>query len=116
MSTFVSEAVRVNKLNKRILALFDVDGTLTLPRQKITEEMKYFITNTLRSKVYVGVVGGSDLIKQEEQIGSDAIHCVDYSFSENGLVAYKNGKLLAKQVILHKYFKFLNFKFKILIF
>ena len=85
---------------KRILALFDVDGTLTPARQTIAPEMKEFIAKTLRSKITVGIVGGSDLVKQIEQIGGDATTIVDYNFSENGLVAYKDGELIATQVII----------------
>ncbi|XP_067162368.1 phosphomannomutase 2 isoform X2 [Apteryx mantelli] len=70
------------------LCLFDVDGTLTAPRQKITAEMAEFLQK-LRQKVRVGVVGGSDFEKIKEQLGDD----------ENGLVAYKDGKFLSKQNI-----------------
>lgn len=82
---------------KRILALFDVDGTLTVPRGDATEEVLQFL-QALRSKITVGIVGGSDLIKQEEQLGRNITKEVDYSFSENGLVAYKNGELIGKEV------------------
>nr|KAF6366865.1 phosphomannomutase 2 [Pipistrellus kuhlii] len=52
------------------LCLFDVDGTLTAPRQKITKEMDDFLQK-LRQKVKIGVVGGSDLEKVQEQLGND---------------------------------------------
>ena len=42
----------------------------------------------------MGIVGGSDLKKQKEQMGENIINEVKYSFSENGLVAYKDGKLI----------------------
>jgi len=77
-----------------ILALFDVDGTLTKPRNEITEEMRQTITN-LRKKVTVGVLGGSDLAKIKEQLGATTITDYDYVFSENGLVFYKDGTLQA---------------------
>ena len=83
---------------RRTLVLFDVDGTLTAPRQEATEEMKDFLQQ-LKEKVVVGIVGGSDLPKQQEQMGKSVVTDVDYSFSENGLVAYKNGLLIGKQVI-----------------
>jgi phosphomannomutase len=83
--------------NKRVLVLFDVDGTLTVPRGDATTEITDFL-QTLRSKVTVGIVGGSDLVKQEEQMGKNVTKEVDYSFSENGLVAYKDGKLIGKEV------------------
>jgi phosphomannomutase len=85
-------------MSKKIIALFDVDGTLTLPRGEATQEIHDFIKK-LREKVVVGVVGGSDLVKQEEQMGKNVINDFDYSFSENGLVAYKNGILIGKESI-----------------
>lgn len=80
------------------LCLFDVDGTLTAPRQKITKEMDDFLQK-LRQKVKIGVVGGSDFEKVQEQLGNDVVEKYDYVFPENGLVAYKDGKLLCKQSI-----------------
>ncbi|XP_031695442.1 phosphomannomutase 2 isoform X4 [Anarrhichthys ocellatus] len=53
----------------------------------------------LRTRVGVGVVGGSDLCKIKEQLGNDVIQKVDYVFAENGLVAYKDGQLLSIQSI-----------------
>ncbi|XP_068764697.1 phosphomannomutase 2 isoform X2 [Struthio camelus] len=81
-----------------VLCLFDVDGTLTAPRQKIATEMAEFL-QALRQKVRVGVVGGSDLEKIKEQLGDDVVEKFDYVFPENGLVAYKDGKFLSKQNI-----------------
>ena len=53
----------------------------------------------LRQKVTVGLVGGSDLVKILEQLGGDdALHKYDYVFSENGLVAHKNGQLIFQEV------------------
>jgi phosphomannomutase len=82
----------------RKIALFDVDGTLTIPRGEATHEVKDFL-QALRSKVVVGIVGGSDLVKQQEQMGANVTKEVDYSFSENGLVAYKDGKMIGKRSI-----------------
>ena len=81
----------------RTLVLFDVDGTLTAPREEATKEMHDFLMS-LKEKVVVGIVGGSDLPKQREQMGENIVDEVDYSFSENGLVAYKDGSLIGKQV------------------
>ena len=80
------------------LVLFDVDGTLSEPRAEATEEMKHFL-QTLKKKVVVGIVGGSDLVKQQEQMGANVVNEVNYSFSENGLVAYKDGALVGKKAI-----------------
>ncbi|XP_057184030.1 phosphomannomutase 1 isoform X2 [Triplophysa rosa] len=77
---------------RNVLCLFDVDGTLTPPRED------------LRKKVKIGVVGGSDYSKIAEQLGDgdEVIHKFDYVFAENGTVQYKDGKLLSKQAIQNK--------------
>ncbi|XP_020250087.1 phosphomannomutase-like [Asparagus officinalis] len=80
-----------------LIALFDVDGTLTVPRNVISQKMLEFMKE-LRKVVTVGVVGGSDLVKISEQLGKSVITDYDYVFAENGLVAYKNGELIGKQV------------------
>jgi len=54
----------------------------------------------LRKVATVGVVGGSDFSKQKEQLGDDVLQKTDYSFSENGLVAYKHGQLIHTQGFL----------------
>lgn len=81
----------------KTLVLFDVDGTLTAPREEATKEMKAFL-ESLKEKVVVGIVGGSDLPKQREQMGENITNEVDYSFSENGLIAYKDGTLVGTEV------------------
>jgi len=60
--------------------------------------MKYFLKN-LQDKpgVTLGFVGGSDLAKQQEQLGKDAMQYFDYWFPENGLVAYRKGNLFHTQ-------------------
>lgn len=60
--------------------------------------MRHFLKE-LGSKHRIGIVGGSDLSKQKEQLGENTLNEWDYVFSENGLVAYKEGKLLAQQSI-----------------
>jgi len=80
---------------KRTIALFDVDGTLTPARLEIKPEMREFLLK-LRETITIGVVGGSDFPKQQEQIGKDSLTRFDYSFAENGLMAYKGEELIAK--------------------
>mmetsp|Transcript_24707 Transcript_24707/g.59565 ORF Transcript_24707/g.59565 Transcript_24707/m.59565 type:complete len:260 (-) Transcript_24707:321-1100(-) len=84
--------------NPRIIALFDVDGTLTIPRGEVTTDIMEFM-KSLSKKITVGIVGGSDLPKQEEQLGEGIVHVFPYNFSQNGLVAYKDGKLQEVQTI-----------------
>lgn len=52
------------------------------------------LLSQLRHKVAIGFVGGSDLAKQQEQIGTSHINVTtlfDFCFAENGLTAYKLG-------------------------
>ncbi|KAL9260652.1 Phosphomannomutase-like protein [Drosera capensis] len=79
-----------------LIALFDVDGTLTMPRKLVTPDMLEFMQK-LRKVVTIGVVGGSDLVKISEQLGDTVLEDYDYVFSENGLVAHKDGKLIGTQ-------------------
>ena len=65
--------------------------------------MKAFM-EALQQKVRVGIVGGSDLAKITEQIsGVEQAKKFDYLFSENGLVAYKQGNLL-HEVSIQEFF------------
>ena len=45
----------------RVIALFDVDGPLTIPRGEITPDMMKFMQD-LSKKVTVGIVGGRILL------------------------------------------------------
>jgi len=88
---------------KKLLCLFDVDGTLTKARKEIEKEMEDFMKNEVMPKCSVGLVGGSDLDKIVEQMkGKEVIQKYDYFFSENGLVAYRGGTLVGKESILNK--------------
>lgn len=83
--------------------------------QTASPEMHKMLSD-LRERIVVGIVGGSDLPKQKEQVGDNVINEVDYSFSENGLVAYKQGELIGKEVYhipldsLNKFFPYISFK------
>ncbi|CAL1302074.1 unnamed protein product [Larinioides sclopetarius] len=82
------------------LCLFDVDGTLTLSRQLINPEMKIFLLE-LNKKVAIGLVGGSDFDQIGEQMRDpNFVESYDYVFPQNGLVAYKDGKLIGKKVLI----------------
>jgi len=80
--------------NPRVLALFDVDGTLTEPRKVVSPETLEFLAK-LREKIAIGVVGGSDLVKQKEQLG-DSPQLFDWCFAENGLLAHRNGAVIGQ--------------------
>lgn len=53
---------------------------------------------SLRGRIKIGMVGGSDLVKQKEQLGEDVLDMFDYVFPENGLIAFKDGAKIAETV------------------
>lgn len=62
----------------------------------------------LRKKISIGVVGGSDLVKQMEQLG-DSPQLFDYCFPENGLLVSNQSLLLMDcsynlQLVVSKYY------------
>lgn len=83
------------------ILLFDVDGTLTLPRQVISTEMKDFM-RVLSSRVHVGFVGGSDLQKIREQLGDELLNLAEFVFAENGCVAISKGQVFSEESIADK--------------
>lgn len=115
----------INDHRKDTLVLFDVDGTITPARQNIQDDVDQFL-QSLKSRVTVGLVGGSDLNKIAQQTLPSSLRdnckdliqsCVsrfDYVFAENGLVAYHQGNLLVKQSLVQhmgeeKVQRFINF-------
>ncbi len=77
-----------------LLLLFDMDGTLTPSRNKITAQVKeqlHFFKSF--NFIKLGVVSGSDLVKIQEQLGDDVLEVFDYVCTENGLVTYCEGEL-----------------------
>ena len=85
------------------LILFDVDGTLTESRQKVKDDM---IGTLFRLKnkenVELGIVGGSDINKQKEQLGDEVMSLFKYIFSENGLVAFKDNQQFNNESLITK--------------
>lgn len=66
--------------------------------QAVSPEMLYLLS-ALRSRVAIGFVGGSDLVKQQEQLGTSSVPVTslfDFCFAENGLTAYRMGEPLAR--------------------
>ncbi|KAF9054586.1 phosphomannomutase [Panaeolus papilionaceus] len=98
------------------LCLFDVDGTLSLARQRATPEM-FETLQELRKKLVIGFVGGSDLAKIAEQLDTGVGNFLedwDFGFAENGLTAYKLGKQLPSESFIsflgeERYKKLVNF-------
>ncbi|CAD26542.1 PHOSPHOMANNOMUTASE [Encephalitozoon cuniculi GB-M1] len=85
--------------DEKTIFLFDVDGTLSESRAKMPEKMGKML-ESLRRKVRIGFVGGSDLAKQKEQVGDNILEIFDYGFPENGVSFYKNGTLESQEKII----------------
>lgn len=81
-------------MQEKVVCLFDVDGTLTKPRNAITDSVLNYILH-LSSKIPVAVVSGSDYNKVSSQLGgTDVLNQLPFVFSENGLVLHSHGSLI----------------------
>jgi len=95
------------------ICLFDVDGTLTPARRTVSDEMMNTLIE-LKKNVVIGFVGGSDLSKQFEQLGPNAVEFFDFAFAENGLTAFRKSVQLPSQSFIkwmgeEKYQKLVKF-------
>lgn len=89
-----------NLKRDEILLLFDVDGTLTPARKSIESDFEEFLYTKVKTLATLGVVGGSDLSKIQEQLkGERMLKEFDYVFPENGLIHIENGKEVSRQSI-----------------
>lgn len=76
-----------------MIYLFDLDGTLTKPRQPMTNDFaEQFIEWAVGKKVYI--ITGSDLPKVEEQCNPDVLKAVSGIFTCMGCQFWKYGKLV----------------------
>ena len=67
--------------------------------QLVKPEMLQLLSE-LRHKCAIGFVGGSNLVKQQEQLATPEVNVTslfDFSFAENGLTAYRLGQELESQ-------------------
>ena len=76
---------------KRVIALFDVDNTLTPARQQIRPEMLATIAKIRAKGIAFGIVSGSDIAKVREQMTVEMASDADWCFAENGLDASRKG-------------------------
>lgn len=97
--------------------LFDVDGTLTLPREKIENSMIDSIKLLQKKGYKVGVVGGGTIAHIKDQL-ENLTYELDYVFSENGTNSFKKNlemfhNINIKQIIGEKLLKeIINFSLK----
>lgn len=76
--------------------VFDVDGTLTPPRQKIVDEFaRFFDQFATRNPVFL--VSGSDLNKLKEQLPDDIFQYSEGIFTCSGAEFWSKGKLIYRR-------------------
>jgi phosphomannomutase len=85
----------------KTLILFDVDGTLTVPRKKIEKPMEECLRQlSLKKDVEIGFVGGSDLEKQIEQLTEKNFKYFTWMFSQNGLKSFYKQELFYEKSLV----------------
>jgi phosphomannomutase len=88
----------LNKESKRIICIFDIDGTLTHSGVQITDEM-FNVLNKLKSKnIELVAVGGGkyEIIKWQLRDSN----LFDKIFAECGSIYYENNKLIEEKNIM----------------
>ncbi len=78
-----------------MIYLFDVDNTLTPPREKMDAEFKQWFKEFMTTN-RVMLITGSDIAKTTEQLGEDIINAIEYTFSCSGNNIHHYGKQLTK--------------------
>lgn len=81
----------------KTLCLFDIDGTLAKAMKEMEPPMRAALQQLQASGITVGVVGGSNMEKAKKQLGDDYRTWIDYSFHENGLLAFKGDSEIHRQ-------------------
>lgn len=82
-----------------VIFLFDIDGTLTLARQSITQNVIDCLKSLKEKNITIASIGGSDVNKAREQL-ADSISLFKYVFTENGLVSFdETGKMFHSKKI-----------------
>lgn len=70
--------------------------------QVIKPNVDKFLQESVKKMFDIAVIGGSDLNKIKKQLGGEEIfQKYKYIFSENGLVAFRDGKQLSSEVSIH---------------
>lgn len=95
------------------LLLFDVDGTLTIPRNKIKSNIiDFLILLSSLPNITLGIISGSDYQKIKEQLGENVLNLFDYICTENGLVSFYKNKIIHSNSIIKEIG---DFKYNLLI-
>ena len=79
--------------------LFDIDGTLTDPRQRMTEGFAAQFLSLLNGQTF-SLVTGSDIPKVHEQVLPDVIERAEYIFASMGNNVWRKGVEMQKASVL----------------
>lgn len=90
------QASRPREVIMKQAYVFDVDGTLTAPRQPIEQMFANFFSEFARSRT-VYLVSGSDLRKLQEQLPEDILHACRAVFTCSGAERWEAGKILYRR-------------------
>ncbi|CAO1411083.1 unnamed protein product [Diamesa hyperborea] len=82
---------------EEILLLFDIDGTLTNPREEIDDDFEEFLYTHVKPRATIGLITGANIEKIYEQLkGKKFLDEFDYVFPENGIVHMEHGTVKGK--------------------
>jgi phosphomannomutase len=85
------------------LLLFDVDNTLTPPREVINAEFERFLYEKVKPLAKISIVTGANIEKMYEQLnGTKILDEFDYIFPENGIVHIERGVEVQKSSFSEK--------------
>ena len=76
-----------------VIAVFDIDGTLTPARKPMLPSMIECLEKVKAAGIKIAVVTGSDYVKVCEQLTKEEADKMEYVFPENGWMYYKFGEL-----------------------
>lgn len=86
-----------------ILLLFDIDNTLTVPRESICDEFESFLFKKIKPLATLAIVTGADLGKIFQQMnGKKVLEEFEYVFPENGIVHIEKGVEVQKSSFSEK--------------
>jgi len=88
-----------------MIYMFDIDGTLTAPRQKMDPQFEKLFLRSMHGKTFF-LVTGSDLAKVKEQVPESVLRaccgvftCMGNEFHRFGKLVYKNNLELPQELI-----------------
>lgn len=95
--------------DKKILILFDVDGTIAESSKKASDAILIILSMNKKNNYQYGLISGGSYAKISEQVGQINIKntktdpLFNYVFCENGMIGYKNDKVFFEKQLIDIY-------------